>query len=137
MNLRDILIYVAGPYRANSEWQVKQNIREAEKYALVLWEAGFTVICPHKNTAFFGGAHGLPDSVWLEGDLVIIPRCDAVFLLPRWLDSEGTRDEKACAAAHRVPVFHATDGYVKNIKRYFARGGKPEEIKEMEQHGAP
>ncbi len=33
------LLYVAGPYRAKSEWQLEQNIRNAEAVALELWQA--------------------------------------------------------------------------------------------------
>ncbi len=90
------LIYVAGPYRAASEWQVTINIREAEEAALALWRMGYAVICPHKNTAFFGGA--CPDEVWLAGDLEMLARCDAIYPLPRWGDSAGARAEVAEAA---------------------------------------
>ena len=136
MSLRDIIIYVAGPYRADNEWQVEENIREAEKYALMLWEAGFTAICPHKNTAHFGGAHGLPDDVWLDGDLTIIARCNGLLLLPRWLDSEGTKQEKAHAEAHGIPVFHATPDFIPTIKQFFADDGKIA-LKEAEYVEAP
>lgn len=120
MRLRDIIIYVAGPYRADSAWQIEQNIHEAEKYALMLWRAGFTAICPHKNTAHFGGAHGMSDDVWLDGCLVLCLNSHAVLLLPRWLDSEGTKEEKAAAEAAGIPVFHSTSDFANEIKRYFS-----------------
>lgn len=71
-----ILVYIAGPYRAPTEWEVLGNIRRAEEVALRVWKAGAACICPHKNTAFFGGA--APDDVWLTGDLEMVRRCDAV-----------------------------------------------------------
>lgn len=55
------VVYVAGPYRGPSEWAVKCNIEAAERVAIALWQQGYAVICPHKNTAFFGGA--APDEV--------------------------------------------------------------------------
>src|SRR4051812_24706808 len=48
--LRMKLIYIAGPYRAATEWQVVQNIRRAEALALAVWQSGAACICPHKNT---------------------------------------------------------------------------------------
>jgi hypothetical protein len=50
------LVYVAGPYRGKGEWEVVQNIRRAETLALAVWKLGAACICPHKNTALFGGA---------------------------------------------------------------------------------
>jgi hypothetical protein len=98
------VIYVAGPYRAASEWQVTQNIREAEAIALELWTAGFAVICPHKNTAYFGGASD--DETWLMGDLEILSRCDAVCTTPRWKDSTGAQCEVLKAKELGKPVFY-------------------------------
>lgn len=97
------LAYVAGPYRAASEWRVKQNIEAAERVAVMLWKLGFAVICPHKNTAFFGGI--LPDDVWLKGDLEIMRRCDLVVLVPGWETSAGARGEAEQAKRYGIPVY--------------------------------
>ena len=97
------LAYVAGPYRTKSEWELIRNIREAEEIALGLWLMGYAVICPHKNTAHFGGA--APDEVWLKGDLVMLARCDVVVLTPRWRESAGAKEERLHAIACGIPVF--------------------------------
>lgn len=97
------LIYVSGPYRADSEYGVTANIRRAGDVALSLWRAGFAVICPHKNTAGWGGVPDLdglaplPDSTWLDGDVVMVKRCDAIFMMPDWKSSEGAVIEHAAA----------------------------------------
>ena len=96
-------VYIAGPYRASSEYQVLQNIRRAEDLALKVWKAGCACICPHKNAAFLGGA--APDSVWLQGGLEMIRRCDAIILVDGWRHSEGTRAEIKEARDLGVPVF--------------------------------
>ena len=65
------IIYIAGKYRAKTEWEVVQNIRAAEDAAIFVWQHGAAALCPHKNTAMFGGIPGCPDNVWL----VEIARC--------------------------------------------------------------
>jgi len=96
------LVYIAGPYRAKTEYGVKLNIDRAEKVALKFWANGDAVICPHKNTAFFGGAvdehepaFGSKEtkSVWLEGDFEMIRRCDAIVMMDGWDKSTGAIEE--------------------------------------------
>ena len=99
------IIFIAGPYRATSEWQVFQNIRRAEALALELWQIGIGVICPHKNTEHFGGA--TLDSVWLDGALEMVRRCDAVVCTPNWEESEGARGEVELAQRIGLPVFYS------------------------------
>lgn len=99
------MVFVAGPYRASSEWGVFQNIRRAETLALNLWELGLAVLCPHKNTEAFGGA--APDKVWLDGALEMVRRSDAVVCTIDWEASEGARGEVALAKQLGIPVFYS------------------------------
>jgi nucleoside 2-deoxyribosyltransferase len=101
------LAYVAGPYRARGEWAVHQNIQRASEIALELWQMGFAVICPHRNTAFFGGA--APDDVWLKGDLEMLSRCDLMVLVPNWDLSSGTQEEIKFAEARNIPIYRWPD----------------------------
>src|SRR3982750_3516314 len=98
------LVYVAGPYRASCEWEVLQNIRRAETLALAGGKLGAACICPHKNTALFGGA--AEDSLWLEGDLEMMRRCDAVLCTDDWACSKGACVEVETAKMLGVPVFY-------------------------------
>ena len=97
------LVFVAGKYRAKTEWEVFQNIRSAEALALELWRLGLSVICPHKNTEMFGGA--APDDMWLKGALEMVRRCDALVCLPDWEKSEGARGEVNLAEEIGIPIF--------------------------------
>lgn len=99
-----IVVYIAGPFRAPNAWEIEQNVRRAENLALATWRAGFPTICPHTNTRFFTGA--APDDIWLEGDLEIVLRCNAVLTVSGWENSEGTRTELALAKSAYIPVFH-------------------------------
>jgi hypothetical protein len=98
------LVFVTGPYRAPSEWEVLQNIRRAEGLALELWAIGLAVRCPHKNTERFGGS--LRDRVWLVGALEMVRRSDAVICVSDWEKSEGARAEVALARRVGIPVFY-------------------------------
>jgi hypothetical protein len=97
------VVYVAGPFRGASYWQQEQNIRRAEALALDVWKAGAAAICPHANTRFY--QHEAPDAVWLDGDLEIMARCDAVLLTPDWRRSSGATEERRVALEAGLPVF--------------------------------
>ncbi len=97
------LVYVAGPFRGKSHWDVAQNIRRAEALALEVWKLGAAAICPHLNTAHFQDA--APDDLWLEGDLEILRRCDAVMLTDNWQESRGAIAEKREARLNGIRVF--------------------------------
>lgn len=97
------VIYIGGPYRAASAWDIEENIRRAERLALEVWRSGAAAICPHTNTRFFQNA--APDDVWLAGDLEILLRCDAMLLTPDWYRSTGCREEKRVADERGLPVF--------------------------------
>ncbi len=112
------VIYVAGPFRGASAWDIEENIRRAERLALDVWRLGAACVCPHTNTRFFQGA--APDTVWLEGDLAILARCDAVLLTEDWERSAGARAERDFAVAHEIPVLDsltALRGWLPSLHR--------------------
>lgn len=89
------VVYIAGPYRAGHGRTVRENLRNAEKVALIYWKLGYAVICPHLNTAFFDGE--APDELWLAGDLEIIHRVDVVVVMQNWQESRGAVAEERLA----------------------------------------
>lgn len=101
------VVYVAGPFRGADSWIMENNIRRAEALALEVWRLGAACICPHTNTRFYQGA--APDDVWLDGDLEILKRCDAVLLTPDWALSSGARAERDFASRKSIPIFHRLD----------------------------
>lgn len=98
------VVYIAGPFRGKSHWEIAENIRNAERLALEVWRMGAVAICPHANTAHFQNA--APDEVWLNGDLELLARCDAVLMTPDWMRSRGANEEHDFALARKIPVFY-------------------------------
>jgi hypothetical protein len=101
------VIYIAGRYRdERGEFYVEANIREAEQAALHIWLSGAVALCPHMNTRHFGGAFGIKDSTWLAGDLELLKRCDAIYMMPGWDSSRGATGERDFAVANNIPVLY-------------------------------
>lgn len=109
------VLYVAGPYRSSEgSWGVRNNIDVATRAARELWLLGFAVICPHANTAWMdgpqpltnehGAACGSGDARFMEGDIEILKRCDALVLVGEWWKSAGAQHERAIALG-LMPVF--------------------------------
>ena len=99
------VVYVAGPFRGPHAWAIEQNIRRAEEAALEVWRLGAACICPHANTRFY--QHVLPDDVFLDGDLAILQRCDAILMLPQWEKSIGAQEERREAIRCQTQVFYS------------------------------
>ena len=99
------LIYIAGPFTAPTPWAIAENVREAERWGLLVAEHGGMPVIPHANTALFHGQ--LDAEFWYEGTLALMRACDGVFLMPRWLESRGARIEAEEATMRCIPVFCA------------------------------
>jgi hypothetical protein len=97
------VLFISGPYRAASPDGILSNILAAREVAKAVWQCGAIALCPHTNTMLMDGV--LPDSVWLEGDIELLRRCDGVVLLPGWEVSHGSMAEREVAFQARMPVF--------------------------------
>lgn len=92
------LLYIAGPYSDPDPIHgVEQNVSRASAIALEAWRAGWAVICPHKNTYPFHHALDIPESTWLEGDIEMMLKCDAVMMIPGWDRSAGATNKMQTA----------------------------------------
>ena len=107
---RKKVVYIAGPYTADTPEGIDANIRKAERIAWVLWRDGIAVITPHLNTVHFEETYADRDKaarVFYGGDLSILKRCDAVLMLPNWGKSTGAMMEHEAALAWDIPVFYS------------------------------
>ena len=98
------VVYVAGPYRGANAWEIECNIHNAEILALEVWAMGAAALCPHANTRYFQNV--LPDEVWLDGDLAMLAKCDALITTDEWTRSVGAATEVGFAHKLGIPVFH-------------------------------
>lgn len=103
------VVYVAGPIRAPSAWQREQNIRRAEAAALEVWRMGAAPICVHAAGRFYDEEEARRDG-WLEADLELVRRADAVLLVDGWDVSEGAQGEKREAERLGLPAFYSLAG---------------------------
>lgn len=110
------LIYVAGPFRASSTYvpghqdmfAVQENIMRAMKLGLeVARTPGAFPVIPHANTMFFTAA--APDQVWLDGDMEMLRRCDAILMTEDWQRSSGARAEHQTALDRGIPIFYTVE----------------------------
>ena len=105
--------YVPGPYRSpRGEYGISQNIARATDVGRELILQGKVPLIPHHNTAFFDNA--APDSVWLEGDIVMMNKCKGAYLVDGWENSSGTLKEIAYCLQKGIPIFRKSeDGWEK------------------------
>lgn len=104
------VIYVAGPYTAKTDWQRGINIQKACDVTAQLWAMGYFALCPHKITAFYGGL--CPESIFIEGGLEFLRRCDIVVLVKGWEKSGGTLGEIEEAIKLNIPIHDGVHNFV-------------------------
>jgi len=96
------LAFICGPYRAGTITEIGDNIQRAKEASKVLWKSGYAVICPHMNSAMLDGL--VPDKQFLDAGLLMIEKCDVVFVLKNWSSSEGSKAEVIHAKAKGIEV---------------------------------
>jgi hypothetical protein len=107
---KKLVIYISGPYRADCPFDVHRNILAAAELAVSMWRSDMVAICPHLNTAFFDFyAPAITHEEFIEGDLELVRRSDALVTVGNWRDSAGARTEIALAKSRGIPVFHSKE----------------------------
>jgi nucleoside 2-deoxyribosyltransferase len=100
--MRQKVIYISGKYSGD----VETNIRKAREAAIAVWEAGFTALCPHLNTAHFDNDCKCTYEDYINGDLALITNCNALLMLHDWEESKGAIIERTYALERGIPVFY-------------------------------
>jgi len=91
------------------------NIQKAREAAIQIWEAGYTALTPHLNTAHFEKDCKCSYKDYMTGDIELLYRCDAIFMLDDWEDSNGANEEHNHALAEMMPVLFT----IEQLNDYF------------------
>jgi hypothetical protein len=81
-----------------------------------------------KTQRFSGGA--ADESVWINGDLEMLSRCDAIICLAGSEQSEGVRNELSLAGKLKLPVHESVEALRKWLESQAAKPEKPVETKD-------
>lgn len=85
-------IYIAGPYSSpDGHAGEDRNTEVAAEAAAKYFKEGWAVFCPHTMTRDIARRF-IPDfgwDNWLETDIAWLACCDAIHMLPGWMDSKG------------------------------------------------
>jgi hypothetical protein len=96
------MVYIAGPY---SRIDPVENTHRTIKVADELLASGLvTPVVPHPLTMTWHLVSPKEYQTWLDYDLEVLARCDAVLRLPG--ESTGADGEERFAAGRGIPVFH-------------------------------
>lgn len=101
-----MILYISGPFSAPDDAGIERNIAAASDVALEMWRAGWSVICPHKNTSGYQHARDLSHERWMLGDFEILRKCDAILMLPGWSQSKGAIMEHHFAGVIGLSTFY-------------------------------
>lgn len=98
------LVYVAGPYSADTVEGRSKNIKAAWKAGCQVAALGVYPVVPHMNTAHMDKLQSW--EWWIDATLELMLRCNAVLMMEGWEKSRGARGEEAMAKKVGIPVFY-------------------------------
>lgn len=104
---------ISMPYKGETDWETRQNIEAAAKIAALAWQRGYATICPHTNSAFFGGA--VDEEVFYKGYERMVEVVDVVIAGPRWRESRGARMEVELAHKLEKEVLEYDEALVQEL----------------------
>ena len=119
---RDLVVYVAGRYTGLTEEEKQENIKRAKETAIMLWEEGYTVICPHLNTANFDIECKIDPDEYIYGCITILLNLKfcAIYLVSKDEPSLSRDTRKEIGSG--IPYFHnviALDNYFRGILEFY------------------
>jgi hypothetical protein len=107
--MKQLVIYIAGPYRAPSAKEISENVRRAEAVGQEILRRGHVALCPHSMTHDWDIGTGITDKTFLATGLVLLSRCDAICMVEGWRRSAGATAELQRALALGLEVFMDVD----------------------------
>ena len=100
-----MIVYVAGPIRADSDIERKNFVLQAATVSYHLRKLGHTVLCPHEQSSF--GADCMDTNGWIRHDLNFLSLCQACYICNGWENSQGTLLEINFCVERGIPIYRA------------------------------
>lgn len=99
-----IRVYIAGPLRNKDPEIQAVNIKAAECVAIMFWNVGYNVYCPHLNS---GGLVGRVNEETAQKALMIeLEMSDIIVFCKGWTASDGSVDEHIKAEALNKSILY-------------------------------
>lgn len=99
------ICYIAGPFRHRLETQRAAHALTAQHAAVDLLSLGWAPYCPHVNLGHALGLVSEADAA--DANNAFLDRAQAIYLLPGWEASVGSRREYARARSRSLLVFES------------------------------
>jgi hypothetical protein len=116
--MRRQIVYIAGAYRSRTLLGRILNIWKARQASIKLSKLGYCVFCPHTNWGLLDRHNNV--QFWLDCGLKILPKCQIIYMLKGWENSEGAKVE-----------FDVARDY--GLKVWFEGKDKPEKLEKPEE----
>lgn len=101
-------IFVAGPYGdSNPKDVIKANVMAADEIGRTLLKMGHIPFIPHKMTWGWEDDQEIAGGSYLSMNLEWLSLCDAIFMLPTWMDSVGATNERSFARSNGILVCYS------------------------------
>lgn len=115
-----ILVYIAGPFTADTPEDVDANIDAAEKVAaqIIGSSSKFVVIVPHSLGRSFKDGPGSPD-YWYRATMTVAKQCDVVVTVPGWERSRGSGAEVAWFSKTKRGIYHSVPDLLADFREEF------------------
>lgn len=99
------VIYVAGPFTADTPRAIELNVRDAETAGLQLADLGASACVPHTQGRFLVGT--CTPEYWYNATMSQMLKCDAAYFMPDvWKASTGARAEHDRAKEVGLPCLY-------------------------------
>jgi len=102
------VIYVCGSISAATVEQRDMNIQKGKDVGFAIWHLGAMPLVPHMNSMGMFQAGVTAEAIYL-GDLALVSKCDAMYLMEGWESSFGCNLEVAWAKHKNIPIFNSFD----------------------------
>ena len=87
------IAFISGAMSGGTPEEVRLNINAARHIQKLLTLKGYHCYCPHSNSFGLDRLIDAPTEFFYKGDLLLLPHCDIVVMVPGWELSKGARDE--------------------------------------------